>query len=25
MKILERLPIYDEPTVIEVQGEVYQV
>ena len=25
MKILERFPIYDEPTVIDVQGEVYQV
>src|SRR5947199_3992284 len=25
MKILERLPIYDEPTVLDVQGEVYQV
>src|SRR5438874_630498 len=25
MKILERLPIYDEPTLIDVQGEVYQI
>ena len=25
MKILDRLPIYDEPSLIEVQSEVYQV
>ena len=25
MKILDRLPIYEEPTLIEVRGDVYQV
>jgi hypothetical protein len=25
MKILDRLPIYDQPTLIDVRGEVYQV
>jgi len=25
MKILERLPIYDEATLIDVRGDVYQV
>ncbi len=25
MKILDRLPIYEEPTLIEVRGEAYQV
>src|ERR1017187_5082257 len=25
MKILDRLPIYDEPTFIDAQGDVYQV
>jgi hypothetical protein len=25
MKILNRLPIYDEPALIDVRGEVYQV
>jgi hypothetical protein len=25
MRILDRLPIYEEPTLIEVRGDVYQV